>query len=149
MLAGAAFSIGLARGLRDDMDRLVPALPFPLAEYNFYRAAQHGLKSRIVWPSPRQHRLQDAPVVDIIAAMLPVADDGLRALGVGRVERDRYLGVIDARLSARRNGAVWQRDATQVFMDRGGSKPAALQKMLSHYRELSAENIPVAAWPLP
>ncbi|WOJ94589.1 glutamate--cysteine ligase [Congregibacter variabilis] len=149
MVAGAAFMLGLARGLRDDMDSLMSALPFHLAEYNFYRSAQHGLDARLVWPSLQQHRLRDASVVDIIAEMLPVADDGLRALGVAQAERDRYLGVIDARLSARRNGSSWQREATQALIARGRSKPNALKEMLTHYRVLSAQNIPVAEWPMP
>ncbi|EAQ97005.1 glutamate--cysteine ligase [Congregibacter litoralis] len=149
MAASAAFMLGLARGLRDDMDRLMAALPFPLAEYNFYRAAQNGLEARMVWPSAQQHRLQDAAVVDIIAEMLPVAEDGLAALGVPRASRDRYLGVIDARLGARRNGARWQREATRAFLARGRSKPEALGDMLSLYREYSADNMPVAQWPLP
>ncbi|WP_439107187.1 glutamate--cysteine ligase [Congregibacter sp.] len=149
MVAGAAFMMGLARGLRDDIDGLMSALPFYLAEYNFYRAAQHGLDARLVWPSGRQHRLQDASVVDIIADTLPVADEGLRKLGVAQAERDRYLGVIDARLSVRRSGARWQREATRALMARGRSKPSALKEMLSFYRELSAQNIPVAEWPVP
>ncbi|MDP5053807.1 MAG: glutamate--cysteine ligase, partial [Congregibacter sp.] len=95
------------------------------------------------------HRLKDVPVVDVVARMLPLADDGLRALGVGQAERDRYLNVIDARLVARRNGAVWQREATQALLSRGQSKPQALHQMLTRYRELSVANTPVAAWPLP
>ncbi|MFK8041367.1 glutamate--cysteine ligase [Congregibacter sp.] len=149
MVAGAAFMMGLARGLRDDMDGLMSALPFHLAEYNFYRAAQHGLDARMVWPSLQQHRLRDASVVDIIAEMLPVAEEGLSKLGVSRAERDRYLGVIDARLSARRNGARWQREATQALIDRGHGKSTALREMLTRYREHSAENVPVADWPVP
>jgi gamma-glutamyl:cysteine ligase YbdK (ATP-grasp superfamily) len=116
MVAGAALMLGLARGLRDRMDELLPALPFSLAEYNFYRAAQHGLAARLVWPSARQHGLRDASVSDILAEMLPVADDGLRALGVAQAERDRYLGVIDSRLSVRRTGASWQRDTVQRLL---------------------------------
>ncbi|EED33480.1 glutamate-cysteine ligase, family 2 [gamma proteobacterium NOR5-3] len=149
MVAGAAFMIGLARGLRDDMDGLMSALPFHLAEYNFYRAAQNGLDARLVWPSLQQHRLRDASVVEIIAEMLPVADDGLRALGVAQAERDRYIGVIDARLGARRNGSSWQRDATRALIARGRSKSHALGDMLRVYREFSAQNIPVAEWPMP
>lgn len=149
MLAGAAFMMGLSRGLRDDMAPLMSALPFHLAEYNFYRAAQHGLESRIVWPDPKHQGLRDVAVVDVIARLLPLAEDGLSKLGVARAERDRYLTVIEARLGARRNGAVWQRNATQALMAAGQGKSDALKNMLSFYRELSAQNIPVAEWPMP
>lgn len=149
MVAGAAFAMGLARGLRDDMDALMAALPFHLAEYNFYRAAQHGLESRIVWPDPKHQGLRDVALIDVIARLLPLADDGLSKLGVARAERDRYLSVIEARLSARRNGAVWQRHATEALITAGQRKSDALRNMLSLYRELSAQNIPIAEWPMP
>lgn len=147
MVAGAALMLGLARGLRDRMDELLPALPFSLAEYNFYRAAQHGLAARLVWPSARQHGLRDASVTEILAEMLPVADDGLRALGVAQAERDRYLGVIDRRLSAGRTGASWQRDTVQRLLAAGVHKNAVQARMLDRYRELSHSNTPVAEWP--
>jgi gamma-glutamyl:cysteine ligase YbdK (ATP-grasp superfamily) len=148
MVAGAALMLGLARGLRDRMDELLPALPFSLAEYNFYRAAQHGLAARLVWPSARQHGLRDASVSDILAEMLPVADDGLRALGVAQAERDRYLGVIDSRLSVRRTGASWQRDTVQHLLACGVHQNAVQARMLERYRELSSSNMPVAEWPI-
>lgn len=149
MIAGAALMMGLARGLRDRMEDLLPALPFPLAEYNFYRAAQYGLSARLVWPSERQHGLREGAVTDIISELLPVADSGLDALGVSREERDRYLGVIDARLAVRRNGADWQRDCAQRLEEAGRSKQAALEQMLERYVQLSQSNEPVAGWPLP
>ena len=148
MVAGAALIIGLARGLRDRMESLLPALPFAHAEYNFYRAAQHGLGARLVWPSARQHRPRDAAIADILGDLLPTADDGLRSLGASQAERDRYLGVIDARLGARRNPAQWQRDFTRKVMDTGADKATALASMLERYLEHSEANEPVAAWPL-
>lgn len=148
MVAGAAFALGLARGLRDTIDELLPALPFSFAEYNFYRAAQHGFSAQLVWPGARQHHLKDRPVTEIVAELLPTANDGLRALGVSQSERDRYLGVIEGRLMARRNGADWQRSYTRYRMEQGAEKSQALHAMLDRYRELSASNTPVAQWPL-
>jgi hypothetical protein len=148
MVAGAALLIGLGRGLRDRMASLLPCLPFDLAEYNFYRAAQHGLTARLVWPSPRQQGLRDAAVPDILAELLPTADDGLRALGMPQAERDRYLGVIDARLGVRRNPASWQRECVAHFMEQGLSKPDALVAMLERYMDHSQSNQPVAEWSL-
>ena len=148
MVAGAALTLGLARGLRDRIARLLPALPFPLAEYNFYRAAQNGLDARLVWPSEKQHGLQELPLVEVLADLLPVADEGLRALGVTQAERDRYLGVIDTRLSTGRNPAAWQRQATRRALDSGCDKREALASMLERYIALSESNEAVAEWPL-
>jgi hypothetical protein len=130
------------------MDSLLPSLPFDLAEYNFYRAAQNGLGARLVWPSSRQQGLSDAALPDILAQLLPTADDGLRALGMPQAERDRYLGIIDTRLGVRRNPATWQRDCVARLVEGGLNKEAALAAMLERYIEHSASNEPVAEWPL-
>ncbi|MEL7045332.1 MAG: glutamate--cysteine ligase [Pseudomonadota bacterium] len=148
MVAGAALMLGLARALRDDMDRLAAALPFNLAEYNFYRAAQQGLNARVVWPRLRQQGLRDVPLTQVLEELLPRADDGLRHLGVSQAERDRYLSVIDARLAVRRNGAEWQRRCLHRLVDEGQGKAAALGQMLERYIEHSGENLPVAEWPM-
>jgi hypothetical protein len=147
MVAGAALMLGLARGLRDRMDRLVTALPFSLAEYNFYRAAQHGLGARLVWPSERQHGLSDAPVTDLIDECLPLAADGLAAIGTPREEIERYLGIIAARLASRRTGASWQLDMLHRL---GGDVPGtdAFHEMLFRFMSNAEKNLPVAEWPL-
>lgn len=147
MVAGAALTIGLAVGLRDEMQALLPALPFHLAEYNFYRAAQFGLDARLVWPDPRQRGLQERPLPDILRELLPVADSGLASLGVSREERDRYLASIDTRLSRKLNGARWQRACLEKLSSRGVDKRLALAGVLERYRELSAANLPLAQWP--
>lgn len=147
MVAGAALTMGLARGLRDQLESHLNALPFPLAEYNFYRSAQHGLNARLVWPDARQQGLRERAVGDILNELLPTADDGLRSLGVSQHERDRYLGVIERRLAVGRNGAAWQRECTQRLVSQGMQKTDALAAMLERYREHSSNNLPVAEWP--
>lgn len=148
MVANAAFLIGLAEGLRGGIDRLLPAIPFHIAEYNFYRAAQHGLDARLVWPRPDQYRLREEPVTDILARLLPVAQEGLNAIGVGARESDRYLGVIERRLAARRTGADWQLMAWRR-LETGRSSRRALQAMLEAFIAHSGTQRPVAEWPLP
>lgn len=146
MVAGAALLLGLAEGLRERMPALMPALPFHLAEYNFYRAAQNGLDAQLVWPGSKQRGLRERPLAEILRELLPCANEGLTALGVGRGERDRYLGVIDARLAKRLNGARWQRACTESLLVRGVNKERALAGMLERYRELSAANVPLLEW---
>jgi gamma-glutamyl:cysteine ligase YbdK (ATP-grasp superfamily) len=148
MVAGAALMLGLARGLRDRLPRLLPALPFTLAAYNFYRAAQHGLGARIVWPRERQQGLRDAGLIDVLTELLPTAEDGMALLGISREERDRYLQVIERRVAERRSGAVWQRACTRALVDGGLAKRTALAQMLERYQEHSVANEPVSEWPL-
>ncbi|MEM8562790.1 MAG: glutamate-cysteine ligase family protein, partial [Pseudomonadota bacterium] len=82
MVANAAFLIGAAEGIRPQIDTLLPALPFSLAEYNFYRAAQHGLDARLMWPSFHQAGYREHTIIDVIAQILPLAQEGLSRIGV-------------------------------------------------------------------
>ena len=125
MVANAALFIGLAEGLRPQVDTLLPALPFSLAEYNFYRAAQHGLEARLVWPDPSQTGCRERPVSGLLEDLLPLAREGLRSIGVEEQEAARYLDVIERRLAARQTGASWQRGASRRLEAALGREQAA------------------------
>ena len=147
MVANAALLVGLAEGLRPRINRLLPALPFHIAEYNFYRAAQHGLAAKLVWPREDQHGLEETPVTELLEACLPVAAEGLAAIGTPAEEISHYLGVIGARLAARQTGATWQLD-TLHGLDGGLPTPDAQHEMLKRFMALADSNRPVAEWPL-
>jgi len=147
MVASAAFAIGLAEGLRPVINDLLPAIPFAIAEYNFYRAAQHGLDARLVWPSPERQGFREQPVTRIIDALLPVAAEGLARIGADKAEQERYLPLIAQRVAQYRTGAVWQRERLRQLRGRMALQPA-LSHMLRDYMALSRENNPVTEWPL-
>ena len=147
MVANAAFLIGLAEGIRPHLEELLPALPFMKAEYNFYRAAQHGLDAKLLWPDLRQTGYREQDIGDIIERMLPVAREGLDSIGVGAAESERYLGVIEQRLRQRQTGASWQlRKLAQL--QRKMPLYEAQHELLEVFMEHSAANLPVAQWPL-
>ncbi|MCK7495554.1 MAG: hypothetical protein MZW92_34420 [Comamonadaceae bacterium] len=75
----------------------------------FYRAAQHGLGAKLVWPGVGRPAQRERAVTDILASLLPLAGEGLAAIGVSAAESARYLGVIERRLQRRQTGATWQR----------------------------------------
>jgi gamma-glutamyl:cysteine ligase YbdK (ATP-grasp superfamily) len=147
MVANAAFLVGLAEGLRPRVNELLPGLPFAMAEYNFYRAAEHGLAAKLLWPGASVSGYREQGVTAIIADLLPVAQAGLENLGVAAAESGRYLGVIEQRLQRRQTGAVWQR---AILAQLQGKMPlqAALHALLEIYMEHSMANLPVAEWPL-
>jgi len=147
MVANAALYIGLAEGLRPQINRLLPALPFTLAEYNFYRGAQDGLDARLVWPDPGQSACREHTAADLLADLLPIAHDGLVRIGIDGDEADRYLAVIEQRLASRQTGARWQRHTQTRLVDESGlSARDAAHAMLARYAEQSAANIPVGEW---
>ena len=147
MVANAAFLIGLAEGIRPQLEELLPALPFQKAEYNFYRAAQHGLDARLLWPEPGQSGYREQGIGGIIERMLPVAREGLDAIGVGQAESERYLGVIENRLRRRQTGASWQLRKMEQLQQKMPLQNAQ-HELLEEFMEHSAANLPVAEWPL-
>jgi gamma-glutamyl:cysteine ligase YbdK (ATP-grasp superfamily) len=147
MVANAALLIGLAEGVRADINNVLPAIPFGIAEYNFYRAAQHGLDAKLVWPDNHQSGYREQSVCSIIERLLPTARQGLDSIGIAPAETARYLGVIERRLERRQTGASWQL-ATLASLEQKMSKKAALHFLLEKFIERSMENLPVAEWQL-
>ncbi len=147
MVANAALVLGLTEHIRGNIDLLLPAIPFNLAEYNFYRAAQHGLEAKLVWPSPRQNSCKEQAADEILAGLLPGAADALPGLGVANKEVERYLAVIEERLATGQTGARWQRQSVAA-LEQKHSRSDALHRMLESMIENSASNNPVAGWKL-
>jgi len=147
MVANAAFLIGLAEGTKPYINQLLPALPVATAEYNFYRAAQHGLSAQLVWPDRQQSGSVTRTAAQIIEESLPIAQAGLDAIGIDGDESRRYLNVILARLETGTTGAAWQLQSLARHNERNDAKRAA-SLMLEDYMRHSEANIPVAQWPL-
>lgn len=147
MMANTAFLIGLAEGLKPHINELLPAIPFNTAEYNFYRAAQHGLGASIVWPQRGQHGPKQQPIIQVLNSMLPVAEQGLKNIGVDQQEISHYLSVIEQRIQRQQSGAIWQLKKLKKLGHRPGNSES-LRQMLEDYIALSSQNIPVAQWPL-
>lgn len=145
MMANAALAIGLAEGLRSDINRLITALPFSYANYNFYRAAEFGIHSRILWPDPDASQLSDAPVLELLQRLLPVAYSGLQSIGVDTSEIVRYLGVIERRIERGLSGAEWQLQKYDALRRKHDSRTAC-RLLLDRYYEQSTANTPVSEW---
>ncbi|ALS98032.1 hypothetical protein [Lacimicrobium alkaliphilum] len=145
MMANAALAIGLTIALADEIPQLLPKIPFPYAEFNFYRAAQKGLDANILWPQSPQHSLRESAVVDVIGKLLPAAARGLQVLNVDSSEIDRLMSVIEQRLSRKITGASWQLECLQSHLS-SCDKQKALHRMLSDYKERCASGQPVSQW---
>ena len=148
MMAGAAFLIGLALGIREQMPELLHAFPFHCAEYNFYRAAQQGLDAKLLWPAASPPSPQELRVVDLVRDLLPVAERGLAEAGVDGDEIARLLGTIRARTEADATGARWQRRALTAH-ERRGDRTEALHAMLEDYLHEASNGRPVHEWGAP
>ena len=104
-LANAALFYGLVAHLARQSPAPEARLPFAAARANFYRAARHGLAAELAWWEGGRR-----PAARLLAEWgCPAAREGLAALGVAAADIERYLGIIEQRVAAGRNGAAWQR----------------------------------------
>jgi gamma-glutamyl:cysteine ligase YbdK (ATP-grasp superfamily) len=147
MLANAAFLLGLTLGLRDEIDWMLPALPFEHAHRNFYRAAQHGLDALLLWPSPEPPSPRPVRAAELVPQLLPVAQRGLVAAGVDDDEAAHWLAPLAGRVASGQTGARWQRRML-ALLEKSLSREDALPALVLRYQAASAAGRPVHEWPL-
>jgi len=145
MVANAAFSIGLATGMADVIEDYMAVMPFRFAEYNFYRAAKHGLDANILWPFENRHYLTETPLIKVVERLGHYARKGLESLGVARNEIDLYLGIIHKRIACGVNGARWKKN-TLRHLESSMPKDEANQQLTRLYIENARTSMPVAEW---
>jgi hypothetical protein len=134
-IANAAFYYGSVMALANA--ELIPEqkVDFTTAKYNFYRAAQLGLRSQLTWIDGKQHT-----AIDLLReVLLPIAEQGLKMLDIASSDIQEYLGVIRERIQCKTNGATWQR----AFVKKHGKDMYALTE--SYYTQQNSGN-PVHEW---
>ncbi|MGP4058313.1 hypothetical protein ACTWP6_26405 [Mycobacterium sp. 4D054] len=144
MIANAAYYYGLVRAVADTDPAPWQSVPFAVAERDLHRAARDGLAAQLNW------RGADHPAARLTReVLLPAAAAGLDTWGVDTEDRDRYLGVIEARVRRRRTGAAWQIDTVRRLQERRLDRVAALHEMTRRYVEHAHTGAPVHEWPVP
>jgi hypothetical protein len=146
MAANAAFYIGLATGMVDEISDLLPAIPFRFVSENFYTAAKEGIDAQLIWPSLARNRLSNTGARQLVLALLPKADAGLQQLGVVKEERDRLLQVIADRVSTGQNGSSWLLNRYAQLQT--GKRQNPLQDLVFEYSANNSSNLPVSEWEL-
>lgn len=137
-IANAAFFYGLTHALATMENPPESLLSFDVARRNFYAAARHGLEAETIWLDGKAHPVRDL----ILRTLLPLAHHGLQSMGLAQDDISAYLGVMEERVKANQNGAVWQRR----FVDANGREMRALT-LAYLARQESGE--PVHAWTVP
>ncbi|MFF3276813.1 glutamate-cysteine ligase family protein [Streptomyces chrestomyceticus] len=149
VIANTAFYYGLVRTLAEEPRPVWTRMPFAAAAENFDTACRRGIDAVLKWPRGRSGGLGEVAAVRLVRQeLLPMAAAGLDAWGVEPVDRDHYLGVIEARCRRRVNGASWQAAAYHHALGRGLDRGAALAAMTQRYSELMHSGEPVHAWPV-
>ncbi|EWH11916.1 glutamate--cysteine ligase [Catenovulum agarivorans DS-2] len=148
MVANAAYSIGLAYGLSQQMEAYSAIMPFEIVDNNFYRAAQYGLDASIYWPDVEQYHVTHQPIKQVVLNSLEIAKFGLTLLGVSQAETKHYLNIIQQRVEQHMTGANWQKAALHYF-EQQHDRHQACQLMLNCYQQQNLTGAPVHLWERP
>jgi gamma-glutamyl:cysteine ligase YbdK (ATP-grasp superfamily) len=146
MLANAAMLIGGILALAPEMSTLLPAMPFALAERNFYRAAQFGLDAELAWPMQPGAAPEIVRARDLLPQLVPRALEGLLGARVNQAEAEGYLEIFAERVRSGVTGAVWQQRALATLHDNGWAQAEALREMLEQYLRNAESGHPVHTW---
>lgn len=146
MAANAAFLLGLTLGLRDGIEERLAGCPFLMCDTSFYRAARDGVEAKLLWPTREGPTPRERAVPELADKLLPIAAEGLAALGVDADEANAALGVISARLASGGTGARWQRAAFARLKETVPG-PQVLPTLVREYAARAATGTPVHTWP--
>jgi hypothetical protein len=90
-------------------------IEFEHAKMNFVAAARQGTSAHLMWFDRKE---MTAPAL-ILEHLLPLAAEGLDKAGVRPGDRDRYLGVIERRVSSAHTGSRWLLLSLAAMKDHG------------------------------
>ena len=136
-IANAALFFGMMQALMAQSEPAEQQLPFATARDNFYLAAHHGLEAHVTWLDGRRGTVRAL----LLDSLLPLARRGLGMLEIDQSDIDRYLGIVEARVTAGQTGTAWQRG----YVASHGDDMAA---MTEAYRQHQDSGLPVHEWSL-
>ena len=130
-LANIVFYVGLTEGLKSLGDELT-RVPYETLEADFYRAARNGLSASVHWPDGQESPLKQI----LLERAIPLARANLKQAGIE--DTDRWLDIIEARVSQEANGAHWISKHWKRFGDSA--------QLVREYIEQARTNQPVHQW---
>ena len=134
-IANAALYYGYTTAL---VNREAPPeydLEFNTARDNFYLCAQYGLEAEVAWFGGASAGIREILLGDVI----PAARAGLLQLGISEISVEKYMDIIQHRVSSGQTGAVWQSQFVQ--------RNAADMRMMSQaYLQNQLAGQPVHEW---
>ena len=140
-VANAAFWIGLMKGLGSKIEDVTRRMAFDHARANFVSAARQGLGAHFVWLDGKE-----VPALQLITEeLLPAADAGLAAAGVDAADRQRYLGVVEQRITTGRTGSRWLLFSLGAMGDEG-TPGERLNALTLATVERQGKGLPVSQW---
>lgn len=142
-IANAAFWIGTVLGVAKEYPDLTERIDFDDAKSNFLAASRLGLRSGLTWLDG-QSGPADRLILD---TLLPLARQGLSDYPLNPGDVNRYLEVIEERVTAGVTGSSWAVSSLRR-LKKAGTRGEVLSAITSATVRQQTEGIPVAHWEL-
>ncbi|MDG1492208.1 MAG: CBS domain-containing protein, partial [Planctomycetota bacterium] len=142
-IANTAFYLGLMIAFGEELDDVRRVMEFDDAKGNFMAAARYGLSAELRWLGGQRVSARDL----ILSDLLPRAREGLAFKGIERGSADRYLDLIEERVSSGRTGAQWALDSLARMGTRGTLDERHRALASATYARQTA-GLPVHKWAL-
>ena len=139
-MSNAAFFYGLQEYYATHPEAAEKIISFSEAKHNFYSAAQHGLNITIDWPNLDSRLMEKKPIKELVlSVLLSQSRQGLNSLGIAQSDINRYLGIIESRVSNGQTGSVWQKKYVE-------ENNASMKELIKSYRKNRLTGKPVHSW---
>jgi CBS domain-containing protein len=142
-MANAAFFLGLMTALPEEFGDVAELMSFDDAKNNFYGAARFGLKSQLVWIDGKSRGAQRL----ILEELLPRARHGLRSVGIETADIERYLGILEERVTQEKTGSQWMLDSLSA-MDKRAKQNVKLRTLTAAIKANQERGEPLHTWAL-
>jgi CBS domain-containing protein len=144
-VANGAFWYGLLAGYAAAHPDIRRVFSFDTAKTNFLAAARQGLDAQLEWTGERTVPAKEL----ILRELLPVAREGLRSARIDGTDVDRFLGVIEERVSSGRTGSHWiLQSFTSMSGDRDVKPTQRLGALVAATLNRQMKGEPVHRWKL-
>jgi CBS domain-containing protein len=140
-VSNAALFLGLLIALPQEFGDVADKLAFDDSKTNFFSAARNGLKSQLTWIDGRYHPTRDL----LIRELIPRSREGLRSINIDPSDIDKYIGIIEERVSRGITGSQWMLDSL-AKMDTAAKMNVRLRTLTAAMKKYQEENVPLYDW---
>jgi CBS domain-containing protein len=140
-VANAAYWLGLMHGMPKKFSNLPKLQDFEQSKVNFLKACRMGMGTLFRWVDDKVYSAYDLTMKEL----LPIAESGLRDAGVDPEDIDRYLRVIEGRVSKGRSGSQWMIDSVMGMKDKG-TREESMIALTAGIVKRQKRNRPVYTW---
>lgn len=140
-VANAALWVGLMHGMPDDCADLPARLRFEVAQSNFLGAARMGLGATIDWLDGRSLPARTL----LLEVLLPIARAGLARAAVREADAEKYLSIIEERVTSGQTGSQWILDSIERLKGEG-TLPEAIAATTEGIYQRQKLGHPVHRW---